>query len=171
MCIVFKGFAVSTLLQLIYLIPIRWELVDYWEMQMKLEDIVTSLELSKKLKELGVKQESFLYWVKLKHDFDLFFYQESVFDIPQGESCSAYTAAELFNLLPRFIYSQHAHAKFFLEISKDAASGADGRDARVKYYSSDCDDYLYDAIFVDENFANALAKMLIYLIENNLIKL
>ena len=29
---------------------------------MKLEDQVTSLELSKKLKELGIKQESYLFW-------------------------------------------------------------------------------------------------------------
>jgi acetyl esterase/lipase len=149
MCIVFKGFAVSTLLQLIYLIPIRWELVDYWEMQMKLEDIVTSLELSKKLKELGVKQESFLYWVKLKHDFDLFFYQESVFDIPQGESCSAYTAAEL------------------LEHFEDSVNVIKNRGAYIEYLVEYADIFTNDF----QSAANALAKMLIYLIENNLIKL
>jgi hypothetical protein len=29
---------------------------------MKIEDQVTSLELSKKLKKLGVRQESYFYW-------------------------------------------------------------------------------------------------------------
>jgi hypothetical protein len=168
MCIVDKGFAVSTLLQIIYLIPIRWELVGYWEMQMKLEDIVTSLDLSKKLDELGFERDSLFNWVCTENANYIIEETREIQDY--SFSWNAYTAAELFNLLPRFIYSQHAHAKFFLEISKDAASSGDSRDARVKYYSSDCDDYLYDALFVDENFANALAKMLIYLIENNLIK-
>lgn len=69
---------------------------------MKLEDQVTSLELSKKLKEIGVKQESLFYWVdneKWSDECQLEYIPELEF--PRDEnSISAFTVAELGELFP-----------------------------------------------------------------------
>ena len=68
---------------------------------MKLETQVSNLELSKKLKELGVKQDSYHYYFKQKGhgewtmtDFDL----AQVVGNPNYKMVSAYTVAELYKL-------------------------------------------------------------------------
>lgn len=87
---------------------------------MKLEDQVTSLELSKRLKELGVKQESLLWWIEWGDDIEVCdeeyieFHEKS--DYPRVVFChtckpelgvppksnivSAFTASELGEMLP-----------------------------------------------------------------------
>lgn len=113
---------------------------------MKLENQIVSLELAKKLKELGVKQESHFKWFynpdknwheigwgQLIHDYDF----------------SAFTVAELAELLPMLMYwgiERH---------SNDWRAGKLGNDKEM-YASGD-------------TMANTLAKMLIYLLENKLI--
>jgi hypothetical protein len=152
--------AVSTLLQIIYLIPIRWELVGYWEMGMKLEDAVTSLELSRKLFEFGFKRESLFIWGNIrKHQLQaglkptVYFKQCSIehWDnkkrhiqeaIELGEILPAYTPAELGEIL-------------------------DWKQITILGLT-DC---LKDFFFNSNTEADARAKMLIYLIENNYIKL
>ena len=121
---------------------------------MKLKQQVTSLELSKKLKELGVKQDAFWSWYEA-NDYD---------DIPRlnrsDEHCpvctlpkqtfedkySAFTVAELGELLPEKVcwrgYSNYG-GKWGLEFGDFRAEAPSEADAR--------------------------AKMLIYLIENKLI--
>jgi len=76
-----------------------------------IEKQVASLELSKKLKELGVKQESLFWWVELKDDkWGIVFKTDIGFYFKNGAgyrykdygntSFSAFTVAELGEMLP-----------------------------------------------------------------------
>ncbi len=118
---------------------------------MELSDQVCSLELAKRLKELGVKQES-LFW----HTEQLNKNHKSIYNpiIPvelkddSHNFYSAFTVAELGEMLPYYNYSIMFSIRF-------------------------CDIYLGhptkgSIIFKESTEANARAKMLIYLIENNL---
>ena len=71
---------------------------------MKSEDQVVSLELSKRLKELGVKQESYFFWVNPELTVDnvtqLLNENERFIDHHPDLYFSAFTVAELGELLP-----------------------------------------------------------------------
>ena len=121
---------------------------------MELQKQVCSLELSKQLKNLGFKQESYFYWNHQDYSGDVFY---NITHIPgKGinayQECSAYTVAELGEMLP-YKYNNfrdvdekyHCVAKFD-DLSKD----------KNLYISSKTE-------------SDARAKMLIYLKENNLI--
>jgi hypothetical protein len=78
---------------------------------MELEKQVCSLELARKLKELGVKQESLFYWVGEEKD-NLFLSQQTKFiygsapDLSEAEYpfvYSAFTVVELGEMLPEKI--------------------------------------------------------------------
>lgn len=80
---------------------------------MKLEDQVCSLELAKKLKELGVKQESEFYWADRNSggltlwregDVTSWGYEESFENQPND--IAAFTVAELGEMLPLWYYSK-----------------------------------------------------------------
>lgn len=120
---------------------------------MKLEEQVISLELAKKLKELGVKQESHFYWVEM--------YEEpaQLFDLSwaldprrlaneQYRNVSAFTVAELGEMLPFGYYSRRGTRGFTCGTLNNENYGTRRG--------------------VTE--ADARAKMLIYLLENKLIK-
>lgn len=74
---------------------------------MKIEQQVTSLEISKRLKELGVKQESLFYW----SSYGMKFKKETHELIPENEInpsfmedyISAFTVAELGEMLVRLL--------------------------------------------------------------------
>lgn len=135
---------------------------------MKLEHQVTSLEISKRLKELGVKQESLFFYAKSPDNkfrlYPLFFSPELSATVKlnsKEKDYSAFTVAELGEMLPAKIYSDG-----FLEIYKT------GKKWKVMY--------VYQPInvtcFMGENFisnteADARGKCLIYLLENKLITL
>ena len=121
---------------------------------MKLEQQLVSLELSKKLKELGVKQESLYYHVDFQgYDPEIIRAEERQ---PRGRfdsrpnGVSAYTVAELGEMIPGWIGHPIAlpdrlgAGNAFWWIVKGHGGG-------------------------DRNEANARAKMLIYLKENKLI--
>lgn len=113
---------------------------------MKLEDQVCSLELAKQLKELGVKQESIWYWHK---------YQDRDWEATLAESdLSAFTVAELGEMLPEFVGSWREHDNFWHCDNSEL-----GENRRVWL------------TFNADTEADARAKMLIYLIENKLIKI
>lgn len=133
-------------------------------MGMKLENQVCSLEHAKKLKELGVKQESLWWWGITKKDkafvlWDTFhknqFYREEDYFV-----YSAFTVAELGEMLPPLVKIEEAPSlnKYFLmhyDIRKSETI------ISLKNYTSGV--YL---LFKCDTEANARAKMLIWLIEN-----
>lgn len=123
---------------------------------MKLQDQVISLKLAKQLKELGVKQDSLFYWVRDKE----IVYQRAFYTGSNEIYTSAFTVAELGEILP-----------FYLK--KDADEGivfsteVDG--LRCYRWSNGWTvAYKYESISSD-TLANTMAKMLIYLLENNLL--
>ena len=134
---------------------------------MKLEDQVTNLELSKKLKELGVKQESLWYWnskdkeVYYRCDFVVFSptqqttLKKSKFgDEPFEEWFSAFTVAELGEMLPK---------GFATHVMLNGIHKEKWRCLSNLELSEKCPELIADTE------ANARAKTLIYLIENKLI--
>lgn len=110
---------------------------------LELKDQVCSLELSMRLKELGVKQESLFDYI-LFSEWKIYFNginKESYY----RDRVSAYTVAELGELLPLTILCEKHRSGVW----------------RVQDNMSD--------VFSDITESNARAKMLIYLIENNLV--
>lgn len=132
---------------------------------MELSQQVTSLELSKRLKELGVKQESLFYWAsegtfgrKFKSEYKLNDrrYIDIYEEIRSLDYISAFTATELGEMLPKLTVScltlngkKEESAVCYLDTSFESK--------RV-YKMADTE-------------ADARAKMLIYLLENKLIVL
>lgn len=124
---------------------------------MKLESQVTSLEISKRLKELGVKQESFFHWCGLKNyniQYGNFVYM--------GDVVSAFTVAELGEMLPRGFRSGRCSPKF--QRKKGAYKAYNWHDGYGTLEKIDKD-------FFADTEADARGKMLIYLLENNLTSL
>lgn len=132
------------------------ELRNYFLINMK----TSSLLLSKKLKELGVKQESEFYWVE-NPDGTYVLYQRPDKWIKEGGTLenywdkfySAFTADELGEIL-------------------------DGRAYAIKtgwnpdiYECIPCKDIHIDRYVFGDTMADAMAKMIFYLLENKLIKL
>ena len=118
---------------------------------MKLEQQVTSLELSKKLCELGAKQESLFYWTRRTDNKKIFIKDYGVYQGKRPDNddeFSAFTVAELGNILDFYDQQKTDKHGFNEYISKRG-----------------------DIEMSDRNPANSLAKMLIYLLENNLIEL
>ncbi len=110
---------------------------------MKLENQVVNLELSKKLKELDCPQDSLWYWTGVNVEWEL----------RQGlGQYSAFTVAELGEMLPRNYYSCKLKKGWFM------------------FKSSSKQDYEDMPELKTDTEANARAKMLIYLLENKLIK-
>ncbi len=113
---------------------------------MKIEQQVVSRELAEKLKKLGVKQDSYFMW---KYDESFYIVAtNSRYGSGNGIVASAFTVAELGEMLPY---------KEILKINKD----------NDKFYFHD-EKYLGHWA---NSEADARAAMLVYLIENNLIKL
>ena len=116
---------------------------------MKLQDQVPSFELSKRLKELGVKQESLFYYQKESgpNGWGLVFHT-SIYFLPPSEPqevyglVSAFTVAELGEMLPD-LYSTHKKNGGWI---------------------------MHNNLINDRKEADARAKMLIYLLENNYLR-
>lgn len=114
---------------------------------MKLEDQVVSLELAKRLKELGVKQESFFYWDGQLLRPAIYAGDGHNLGVPLSDKIfAAFTVAELGEILPDHSYAQkrddgYWECGYHLALGKIAKTEADAR-----------------------------AKMLIYLLEQGLVK-
>lgn len=119
---------------------------------MKLEQQVVSLELAKKLKELGVKQESLFWWRnagQLGWQVENDWYIRTRSALIKRQPISAYTVAEIVELLPK----HSEHLKLFKSVDK-----------RGQFCC-----YFKGHTTYGKTMANSAAKMLIYLLENKLI--
>ena len=118
---------------------------------MRLEDQVVSLELAKKLKELGAKQESAFYWSRINGKFvQLLAERECQYELTENdgvERFSAYTVAELGQ-----------------ELIIGTDTMWDGQKWQVSF-----GDHERAWSVRDDSEADARAKMLVYLIENCLV--
>jgi len=133
---------------------------------MKLEDQVCSLELAKRLKEFGFKQESFYGWAIPFDNGDgtkprIYEYGSS-FNIKKWYS--AYTVAELGEMLPQIIKINHKVYQLFISV------GMDKQWFVVYANEKDYHDNAPMPLMLCHNEAEARAKMLIYLTEKGLIK-
>lgn len=155
---------------------------------MKLEDQVCSLQLSKRLKELGVKQDSlFCYreWRGPKGStfntsIKLSFYKGSINNCNIGGTYTyycAFTSSELLELIPDYIYVDYegnkplyscCHSDIYgshIVITKNSGYYTTLQDGSNSQFGET------ENLTSDNNAANSLAKMLINLIENSLIKI
>lgn len=128
---------------------------------MTLENQVTSLEISKRLKELGVRQESLWYW-NAQGELE---YANPETWVGYTTDFSAFTVAELGEMLPWEILGTRRSE---LTITKDGTK----KPFSCYYEVTDVDTpnpILGNVRFEDESEANARGKMLIYLLENKLL--
>lgn len=130
---------------------------------MKPEDQVVSLELAKQLHKLGIKQKSLFYWEKIE-DMDNYSLVVSDNFGSDVESLyhpyySAYTVAELGETLPHWCWT-YKHEDY----SGFGCWFGSGENVPSRV----CEEY-EPTNFDAETEADARAKMLIYLIENDLL--
>jgi len=135
---------------------------------MKLESQVVSLELSKKLKDLGVKQHSLFKWNFKFDEKGKAVYTELIyFPIDAIEKdIAAFTVAELGEMLPRGLLSSKGMKNLYVVYQNN--------NSWVEHWNHrglDLDFRDLYSITQSHTEADARAKMLIYLIENNLITL
>lgn len=153
---------------------------------MPLKKLCCSLELAKRLDGLGLPQESLFYWrtvgekyAKTLKEFPfsgalmgdgspIIQYAEDEEHAPMVQyehKFSAYTAGELGELLPEII--KGSELDYSLNIWKEYAGWGVGyhwvEDTRGVVIVGD-----REVRFTDESLVDAMAKMLIYLIENGL---
>lgn len=137
---------------------------------MKLEQQLTSLEISKKLKELGVKQESYFVWAEAVgwKGGKLFRKPESGETLPytiMDEISSAFTVAELGEMLPQRLSPKTAtHQETYLE----SYPSVEKRTWCICYCRLDG---ISEHTTIADTEADARGKMLTYLLENKLITL
>lgn len=138
---------------------------------MKLDDQVCSLECAKRLKELGVKQESLFY-----HYNEPYYYGkkceeenwcigtkeklEDALNLREGPY-SAFTVAELGEMLPYFFENVRQAIRYEKCPSK---SGFEWVISHSKNYNN-------TFCISEQTEVNARAKMIIYLLENKLMEL
>jgi hypothetical protein len=127
---------------------------------MELQQQVVNLELSKRMKDLGFKQESLFWWQPLNYGDP--YLASGLRDRRFDSSISSYTVAELGELLPVEISKAQSKHQYYLEIVKEEEGKWYIR------YRNTVDSFM-NLGFEAETEADARAKMLCYLKENNLL--
>lgn len=131
---------------------------------MKLEDQVCSLELAKKLRELGVKQESQFFWLTYNSGEKELIYRPA--DGHSDMGYSAFTVAELGEMLPKHISIK---CKWGLETSVLVIGCVKGW--WIISYRWSGEGFIQNLMHEkrDRSEADARAKMLIHLIETGVV--
>ena len=140
---------------------------------MKLENQVTNLELSKKLKDIGVKQESVWYWYEAtklasaKNEMqEIKYWTLARSPLMAKEIYSAFTVAKLGERLPNYVSTSNCGGGRNAErVDYLVCSNQNSREAWI---AKDTKEVNWVS-FRDRNEANARAKLLIYILENKLI--
>lgn len=146
---------------------------------MTLPSQLSSLELSKKLRELKVKQESLFFWIapedsekwpaKLVYKTGLGVYYENGAGVNEKTFklapvfVSAFTSAELGEMLPAKINGFH------IRYEKTATEYGFFRWSVTYWEIGREDEQRFEGRYSDIGEADARAKMLIYLLEHNLL--
>jgi hypothetical protein len=152
---------------------------------MTIENQVCNLDLAKKLKELGVKQDSLFYWLYDFRTSESMLHREITEHSakPFGHY-SAFTVAELGEILPKFItvYEESRNPKIavgYYSLFYSPEHNGDHHFHDVLYkYNPEAIEWKADELplapkfslgISDKTEANARAKMLIYVLENRLL--
>lgn len=131
---------------------------------MKLEDQVISLELAKRLKELGVKQESLFVWY-IKMVIPVVIYLPTVArNKEDDETASAFTVAEILSVIEPSAnewscgYNDSGCFYHFRKGNRGSGNMIDGCHQKESEFTA------------EENFTDSLAMWLIHLIEKGIVK-
>lgn len=143
-----------------------------------IEDQVCSPELARKLKNIGVKQDSQCAWY-----FDVMgrpnLIKANLIDTEAENRCAAFSAAELGEFLPNIVTTKHDEPfnNYRLIIQRFITIQFDGR---INNYviNYECDSFSEEQMpgkkliknIYNKNLANAMAEMLIKLYENKELK-
>jgi hypothetical protein len=130
---------------------------------MKIEDQVNSLDLAKRLKELGVKQQSYFYWNCGPENIPprvLPFRPHTLLN--DASSYSAFTAGELGELLGVELTDANESDSFTLKC---------GNAIDFWWATFGNSDHDITPHFENLKFADALAELLIHLVEEGLFSL
>lgn len=134
----------------------------------EIENHVVSLDLSKKLNELGVINPSLFYWIKLCKDKEEYEIDPATINGGPMGCCwnhySAYIATELLEILPRNVLE--GGREYYLKIAP--AINQECIEWKVSYIHGGFD---FLKFFYEEYLQNSLAKMIIYLMENKLMEI
>ena len=136
---------------------------------MTLEQQVCSLEPARRLKELGVNQESYFAWHSAIPGVEKLDSRYLIGQYPGLTTYAAFTASELLHLLPGAIKTRHGSANLtYIRILSTQEHLFDYTYATPDIWD---DTTAVGAQYESTNAANNLAFLLIYLIENKLITL
>lgn len=133
---------------------------------MEPEKQVITLSQAKRLKELGVKQESLFYWVGIPEKIVDLEKAQKYFPYSEDITFSAFTVAELGEMLPEKLVI-HGH-NYWLGINRgDGYYAADYWFCQKSYNVEHGRRKWHD--YAKPEMAATLATMLIHLLESNLI--
>lgn len=145
---------------------------------MKLTNLCTNLELSRKLNELGLVKESCFYWWSYEdvagRKVTKLAYTDDDYSGAKNSKCyPAPTASELGEVLPFKVFKRHDDF-YYLKINKySGAKPVKNNTWEIAYEfgSGDNTKLLNNkALFGAKTLVDVMAKILIYLAENNLLK-
>ena len=150
------------------------------------DDQVCSLYLAKKLEDLGINKETLFYYLNIDGEGKYYVYfnehmpEECEYE---GDPISAFTSSELGNLLPNCIIKpdQTPFDHYRLVIRKFISVNEDMTPTNNFIVNYECDSTEVEGVnawltrklntnIYDKNLSNAMAKMLIYLLENGFLE-